>query len=202
MDTTHPANPPLSADLDLDRFRLRNFLAGLGADEVESREQPIDLADVAAVLEGNPKAVRFQSVGPERAGAGRQCRVAAARASPAPSAWRRSALAAEIQRRLAASRRDRRGVARRGAGAADGADRRRRDLTALPVHLQHGLDGAPYISAAIDFALDPPHRLDQCGHAPADAARPRARPASTWSRRATCARIYPRRRRRAASRCR
>jgi UbiD family decarboxylase len=29
------------------------------------------------------------------------------------------------------------------------------DLTALPVHLQHGLDGAPYISASIDFARDP-----------------------------------------------
>jgi 2,5-furandicarboxylate decarboxylase 1 len=29
------------------------------------------------------------------------------------------------------------------------------DLTALPVHLQHGLDGAPYISASIDYAVDP-----------------------------------------------
>ncbi len=29
------------------------------------------------------------------------------------------------------------------------------DLTALPVHLQHGLDGAPYISASIDYARDP-----------------------------------------------
>jgi UbiD family decarboxylase len=29
------------------------------------------------------------------------------------------------------------------------------DLTALPVHLQHGADGAPYISAGIDFALFP-----------------------------------------------
>jgi 2,5-furandicarboxylate decarboxylase 1 len=28
------------------------------------------------------------------------------------------------------------------------------DLTALPVHLQHGLDGAPYISASIDYARD------------------------------------------------
>ena len=27
------------------------------------------------------------------------------------------------------------------------------DLCALPVHLQHGEDGAPYISAGIDFAL-------------------------------------------------
>src|SRR5204862_1954632 len=25
------------------------------------------------------------------------------------------------------------------------------DLTALPVHLQHGLDGAPYISASVDI---------------------------------------------------
>ena len=29
------------------------------------------------------------------------------------------------------------------------------DLTALPVHLQHGADGAPYISAGIDYALFP-----------------------------------------------
>src|SRR5207248_10217301 len=28
------------------------------------------------------------------------------------------------------------------------------DLTALPVHLQHGYDGAPYISASIDFTRD------------------------------------------------
>ena len=30
-----------------------------------------------------------------------------------------------------------------------------RALTALPVHLQHGEDGAPYISATLDFSLDP-----------------------------------------------
>jgi 2,5-furandicarboxylate decarboxylase 1 len=29
------------------------------------------------------------------------------------------------------------------------------DLTALPANLQHRLDGAPYISASVDFALDP-----------------------------------------------
>src|SRR5262249_35181496 len=28
------------------------------------------------------------------------------------------------------------------------------DLTRLPVHLQHGKDGAPFISAAMDFARD------------------------------------------------
>jgi 2,5-furandicarboxylate decarboxylase 1 len=29
------------------------------------------------------------------------------------------------------------------------------DLTRLPVHLQHGLDGAPYISSSVDFVIDP-----------------------------------------------
>jgi UbiD family decarboxylase len=29
------------------------------------------------------------------------------------------------------------------------------DLTALPVNLQHGMDGAPYISASIDYVVDP-----------------------------------------------
>ena len=29
------------------------------------------------------------------------------------------------------------------------------DLTALPVHLQHGDDGAPYISSSVDFVVDP-----------------------------------------------
>jgi UbiD family decarboxylase len=29
------------------------------------------------------------------------------------------------------------------------------DLTRLPVHLQHAMDGAPYISAAIDYSVDP-----------------------------------------------
>ena len=53
------------------------------------------------------------------------------------------------------------------------------DLTALPVHLQHGADGAPYISASIDYVDRSEDRLHQCGHAPPDAARARARPAST-----------------------
>ena len=29
------------------------------------------------------------------------------------------------------------------------------DLTKLPVHLQHGADGAPYISSSIDYVIDP-----------------------------------------------
>jgi len=37
------------------------------------------------------------------------------------------------------------------------------DLTALPVHLQHGLDGAPYVSASIDYARDPNTQFTNIG---------------------------------------
>ena len=56
------------AAADSERFRLRRFverLVQLG--ECEVHDKPIDLIDVAAVLEGNPRATWFKSVGPERA---------------------------------------------------------------------------------------------------------------------------------------
>ena len=52
--------------IDLERFRLRGFVESLGPDEIETRADPVDLADVADVFEGNPKAVLFRAVGPER----------------------------------------------------------------------------------------------------------------------------------------
>src|SRR5262249_36761799 len=52
--------------LDMDRFRLRRFVEGLGPDELEERREATDLADIAAVLEGNAKAVLFHAVGRER----------------------------------------------------------------------------------------------------------------------------------------
>ena len=56
-----------SSAADCERFRLRGFIESLPADELETRAAPVDLADVAAVLEDNPKAVMFGAVGPERA---------------------------------------------------------------------------------------------------------------------------------------
>ena len=56
------------AAADFERFRLRHFverLVQLG--ECEVHDKPIDLIDVAAVLEGNPRATWFKSVGPEQA---------------------------------------------------------------------------------------------------------------------------------------
>ena len=61
-----------AAAADLDRFRLRRFIETLPAEELETRSGTTDLADVAEVLEGNPRAVLFEAVGPERAQLARQ----------------------------------------------------------------------------------------------------------------------------------
>ncbi len=54
--------------VDTERFRLRNFVEKLvESGDCEVHEKPIDLIDVGAVLEGNPKAVLFKAAGPEKA---------------------------------------------------------------------------------------------------------------------------------------
>src|SRR5215469_9864224 len=55
-------SPQQIARNDLDRFRLRNFIEELGDEELDVRNDPVDLADVAAILHGNPKAVWFRHV--------------------------------------------------------------------------------------------------------------------------------------------
>jgi 2,5-furandicarboxylate decarboxylase 1 len=139
---------------DLDRFRLRRFIDSLaGTDELERRAGPVDLADVARILDDNPRAVHLLAAGSERqelAGNVMSSRNRIARAfAVAPEH-----LAVEIARRLAGKPQI---IEVSGAQApvqqlvltGEAAD-----LTALPVHLQHGLDGAPYVSAAIDYTID------------------------------------------------
>src|SRR6201990_3191851 len=50
---------------DVAPFRFGRFCESL-ADELTTVEAPTDLADVAKIVEGNPKAVLFRAVGPER----------------------------------------------------------------------------------------------------------------------------------------
>src|SRR5262249_19703158 len=139
---------------DLDRFRLRAFIEGLaGTDEVERRAAPVDLADIAQILDGNPRAVHFLAAGPERQELVGNVVSSRSRIAHAFGVAQ-DKLAAEIGRRLAnkpqiveVSRTE--APAQQVVLTGDDAD-----LTALPVHLQHGLDGAPYISASIDYAVD------------------------------------------------
>jgi UbiD family decarboxylase len=135
---------------DTDRFRLRGFaerLVQLG--ECEVHEKSLDLIDVAAVLEGNPRATWFKAVGPEKAELignvmGSRKRLALALDTD------EAGLLPEISKRLAnpqkpvkvsATEAPVQQVVMKGDDA---------DLCALPVHLQHGEDGAPYISAGLD----------------------------------------------------
>ncbi len=147
-----PANDA-ALGIDFDRFRLRRFLESLGPDELERRDAPTDLAEVAAALEGNPKAVWFTRAGPEGAQlagnvAGSRSRLATAFGTSPDK------LLAEVLKRL-----DHAGevieVPRERAPAQQVVlTGEQADFTALPANLQHGLDGAPYISSSVDFAFN------------------------------------------------
>ncbi len=97
--------------------------------------------------------MHFRAVGPERqelVGNVVSSRARVARAfGVAPER-----LAAEIQRRLA-NKPEIVEVTRAEAPVQQVVETDAADLTTLPVHLQHGLDGGPYISASIDYARDP-----------------------------------------------
>ena len=151
-----------SARPDLERFRLRRYIDSLSSEELERRDAPVELADVAAVLEGNPRAVLFSRAGAE--GAQLCGNVLASRGRMALAfGTTREGLLRELLRRLQQQpqivevSRDEapvQSVVLEGDAA---------DLTALPVHLQHRLDGAPYISAAIDYTIDPSTGLSNVG---------------------------------------
>jgi UbiD family decarboxylase len=139
--------------VDVDRFRLRRFVEALGPDELETRNAAVDLAEIAEIFEGNRKAVLFNAVGPERqelVGNVTASRTRIAQAfGVAPDA-----LVTEIQRRLrgkptiidvSPTQAPVQEVVLTGDEA---------DLTMLPVHLQHGADGGPYISSSIDYVVD------------------------------------------------
>ena len=143
-----------ATQVDTEKFRLRRLVERLVQQgECLIHAAPIALGDVAAMLDGNDKAVWFRDVGPEHGELvgnvmGARSRLAAALDVPVRDfpALLRARLAAphapvEVARHQAPVQQ----IVQTGDAA---------DLTTLPVHLQHGFDGAPYISASIDFARD------------------------------------------------
>ena len=140
--------------IDFDKFRLRRFIERLAnTDELEIRNEPTALGDIAAVLDGNPRAVWFRKAGPE--GQELVGSVTASRSRLAHAfGVEIDGLALEVQRRtrlkpvlinVPSAQAPVHEVVLTGAEA---------DLTRLPVHLQHGADGGPYISSSLDFSLD------------------------------------------------
>ncbi len=144
----------ISSD-DLERFRLRRFVETLAAaGELKTHASPCDLVDLPELIDNQPHAVLATAVGPQAQQVvanvcGARSRLALA-FGVAPDKVRE-----EVQRRLRLApeivelARDRAPVQQVVLTGDDA------DLTRLPVHLQHGEDGAPYISAAMDFVVDP-----------------------------------------------
>ena len=174
MNVVEKAGKKTGSDLrpnavDFERFRLRRFIESLGDAELETRSEPVDLAGIAEVMEGNQKAVLFRAAGPEQAELvgnvmGGRSRIAAA------FGVKPNELMKEVTRRLR-NKPEMFEVSRAEAPCQavvlTGADA---DVTRLPVHLQHGADGGPYISAIDRLCHRSEDRLHQCRLAPADAA--------------------------------
>ncbi len=135
----------------MEAFRLRRFVEKIeDIGELERVTEPVELIDIARHLDGNPKAVLFEAAGPEKAELvgnvmGSRRRIALAMGTDPAD------LLPLVIDRLRGNIPP---VTVSGSDAPcqqivlEGEDA---DLTRLPVHLQHTLDGAPYISAGIDF---------------------------------------------------
>ncbi len=141
--------------VDFERFRLRRLVERLSeAGEVDVREEPADLVDLATALDGNLRAVWFRQAGPERAQVvgnvmGSRRRIALALETDEaglPGVFRKRLETVHPPIEVSSAQAPVHQVILTGADA---------DFTRLPVHLQHGRDGGPYISAGIDFVIDP-----------------------------------------------
>jgi 2,5-furandicarboxylate decarboxylase 1 len=140
---------------DTEKFRLRRFVERLAAlGDVETHDVPVSLGALATLIEDSPKATHFRAVGPERFEM-----VAGVNASP-----KRIAAAFGVDEKQVLGEYLRRLQQPQTVAEIASAEApvhqivltgEKIDLTRLPFYLQHELDGAPYISAAMDFSLDP-----------------------------------------------
>jgi 2,5-furandicarboxylate decarboxylase 1 len=141
--------------IDTERFRLRNFVERLVENgECEVHKEPIDLVDVGGVLEGNPRAVLFKAAGPEKAELVGNVMASRKRLAQALDTDERNLLGT-LSARLNKMQPPVRVSSQQAPVQQVVLKDDEADLCALPVHLQHAADGAPYISAGIDYALFP-----------------------------------------------
>ncbi len=144
-----------SADIDLDKFRLRRFVEKLvERGEMEVRNDLVPLTKLSEIIEGTKKGILFKQAGPQKVElaakvlGGRE-RIAAAFDTTIDKFY------GEYQKRFANPQ----PVVEISSGDAPvqevvitGEDV---DLTKLPFHPQHEFDGSCYISSGIDYTIDP-----------------------------------------------
>src|SRR5579862_4431980 len=143
------------SDIDFDKYRLRNFVGRLiDMSEVEIYDRPVPLTGLSPIIEGTEKAVLFKKAGPEQVEivaktAGNRARLAAAFETTEDKLYD------EYFKRLA-SPQPLVEVPSDDAPVHEikitGKDV---DLTKLPFHPQHAMDGSCYMSSAIDYVTDP-----------------------------------------------
>lgn len=139
---------------DMEKFRLRNFVAGLvSRGDVSIHEEPVSLSEMSAHIEGTPAATLFRNAGPEGFEIVAGVLGSRARLAAALGVGERK-IGVEIARRLAAPQPvvevpSRSAPVHQVIKTGDKVD-----LAQLPFHLQHQLDGGLYISSAIDFCTD------------------------------------------------
>jgi 2,5-furandicarboxylate decarboxylase 1 len=141
--------------VDLEKFRLRNFvkkLAEIG--EVEVVDRPVSFTELAAMIEASPKALHFKQAGPEKS----------EMISGVLSSRRRLAAAFGLGEKELVPNFAKRAHTPHPVVDIPSAEApvhqvilkgEQVDLSKLPFYLQHHLDGAPYISSAVDFCIDP-----------------------------------------------
>ncbi len=142
-------------EIDLDKFRLRNFVAKLAElGELEVHDEPVALADLSYVIDSSAKAKLFKNVGGEHfemvaATAGSRKRLAAAlgvEPSQAVAEFARRLETPQPVVKIASADAPVHEVVKTGDQI---------DLTKLPFHPQHEFDGGTYISSGIDYSIDP-----------------------------------------------
>src|SRR5580698_9785052 len=144
-----------ASNLDFDKYRLRNFVDRLiQVGEVEIHDKPVPLTGMSPIIERTEKAVLFKKAGPEQVEivaktAGSRKRLAAAFETAEDKLYD------EYFKRLANPQ----PLVEVPSGDAPvheikitGKDV---DLTKLPFHPQHAMDGSCYMSSAIDYVTDP-----------------------------------------------
>ncbi len=148
-------NTPKSANIDLEKYRLRRFVDRLiDMGDVEIHDEPVALTSLGAIIENTEKAVLFKKAGPEQAEivaktAGSRKRLIAAFDTTEEKIYD------EYFKRLANPQK----VVEIPSGEAPvhavkitGKDV---DLTKLPFYPHHAFDGSCYLSSAIDYVIDP-----------------------------------------------
>ena len=151
------------ATSDFDRFRLRRLVERLiDLGEVEIHDEPVAMSALSPIIEATDKAVLFRQAGPERlelaAAVGATKKRLAAAFGVAEDQMRD-----EFLRRMATPQKTFEVPSNEAPVHEVVLTGDQIDLTALPFHIQHEYDGAPYISSGIDFTVDPVTKRSNVG---------------------------------------